>query len=124
MSEWTADELVQANREDLYISIPNEDGSLHAPTWIWMVEVDGQLYARSYNGSQGRWYTAAKRAGHGRAAFGTVDRAVTFTFPSDAALDAQIDEAYKIKYAGSPYLEGPLHEPMRSTTVKLIPSSD
>lgn len=55
MSAWTEDEIAQANKEDLYISAPNPDGSMHAPTWIWMVAVDGELYCRSYNGPSGRW---------------------------------------------------------------------
>ena len=121
---WTDDELRQAAREDLYISAPNEDGSLHAPTWIWMVEVDGDLYCRSYSGKNGRWYAAAKRAGRGRAKFCDVDRAVRFEFLSDATLDEKIDEAYRTKYAGSPYLSGPLSEPMHSTTVKLTPTEE
>lgn len=121
MAHWTKEELEQANKKDLYISAPSEDGTLHRPTWIWMVVVDGALYCRSYNGKNGKWYTAAKKAGHGRAKFDTTDRAVIFEFPSDEALNNQIDEAYKAKYAGSPYLDGPLSEPMRTTTVKLIP---
>lgn len=121
MSGWTEQELHEANSEDLHISAPNEDGSMHAPTWIWMVDVDGELYCRSYNGVNGRWYTAAKHAGHGRAKFGSVDKAVTFEFIDDEALNAAIDEAYKVKYAGSPYLDGPLSPTMRDATVKLIP---
>lgn len=121
---WTKEELAEANNEDLYISAPNNDGTMHAPTWIWMVEVEGELYCRSYNDRDGRWYTAAKNAGHGRTKFDSVDRAVSFEFPSNEALDVKIDEAYKQKYAGSPYLEGPLHNPMRSTTVRLVPQLD
>lgn len=121
---WSEQELKQANKEDLHISAPNADGTMHVPTWIWMVEVGGNLYCRSYNGKNGRWYMAAKQAGKGRAKFGSVDRAVTFEFISDEALDKQIDEAYKTKYAGSPYLDGPLSDPMRGTTVKLIPEGE
>ena len=87
MSRWTQQELLQANKEDLYISAPNEDGKMHAPTWVWMVEVDGNLYCRSYNGPKGSWYTASKRAGHGRAKFGNIDLAVTFDFLEDETLN-------------------------------------
>lgn len=124
MSTWTKQELAEANKEDLYISAPNEDGTMHAPTWIWVVETGGELYCRSYNGVNGRWYTAAKRTGHGRARFGDVDRAVTFEFISDEAINAAIDAAYQTKYAGSPYLDGPLSEPMHSATVRLVPSEE
>lgn len=122
MSSWTKEELAQAEKEDLYISAPNEDGTMHAPTWIWMVVVDGALYCRSYNGANGRWYTAAKRAGNGRAKFGTVDRPVSFEFVNDETVDTAVDEAYRVKYAGSPYLDGPFTPRMRSTTVRLMPS--
>ena len=121
ISRWTDKELRQANKEDLYISVPNEDGSMHAPTWIWMVEAGGELYCRSYNGPDGRWYTAAKRAGHGKAKFGSVERAVNFDFTVDEVTNKAIDAAYQTKYAGSPYLDGPLSEPMRSATVRLVP---
>lgn len=120
MTSWTNEELAEANREDLYISAPNEDGTMHAPTWIWMVEADGELYCRSYNGTSGRWYTAAKRAGHGHVRFGNVEKDVVFEFVDDAVVETAVDEAYKRKYAGSPYLDGPLSEPMRSTTVRLV----
>ena len=121
MAKWSEQEIAEANKEDLHISAPNEDGSMHSPTWIWMVEVKGDLYCRSYNGVEGRWYTAVKRAGNGRAKFGSVDRAVAFEFINDEDINAAIDEAYKIKYAGSPYLDGPLSETMRNATVKLVP---
>lgn len=121
MTNWTKQELDEANKEDLYIAAPNEDGTMHTPTWIWMVEVNGDLYCRSYNGVNGTWFTAAKRAGHGRAKFGAVDRAVNFEFIDDTEVNAAIDEAYKVKYAGSPYLDGPLSERMQRATVKLVP---
>ena len=121
MAAWTEEEISEANKEDLYISAPNEDGTEHAPTWIWMVVVDGELYCRSYNGQSGSWYTAVKRTGNGHAKFGSVNRAVAFEFINDENVNAAIDDAYKIKYAGSPYLDGPLSETMRSATVKLVP---
>jgi hypothetical protein len=115
---WTDEELAVANKEDIYIAAPNEDGTMHAPTWIWVVVADGNLYMRSYNGKNGRWYSAAKRAGHGQVTFGDIKKDVDF---EDPVIDVKVDEAYKQKYAGSPYLEGALSEPMRSATVKLAP---
>ncbi len=124
MSDWTEQELAEANKEDLYIAAPNEDGSMHAPTWIWMVEAGGELYCRSYNGKSGRWYTAARRAGQGHVRFGSVEKDVRFDFVDDEAINRAIDESYQRKYAGSPYLDGPLSEPMRSATVRLLPREE
>ncbi len=118
---WTDEELAVANKEDIHIAAPNEDGTMHAPTWIWVVVADGNLYVRSYNGKTGRWYLAAKRAGHGQVTFGDITKDVNFEFIDDPMIDAKVDEAYKQKYAGSLYLDGPLSEPMRSTTVRLVP---
>ena len=118
---WTDEELAVANKEDIRIAAPNEDGTMHAPTWIWVVVADGNLYVRSYNGKTGRWYLAAKRAGHGQVTFGDITKDVNFEFIDDPMIDAKVDEAYKQKYAGSLYLDGPLSEPMRSTTVRLVP---
>ena len=118
---WTDEELTVANKEDIHIAAPNEDGTMHAPTWIWVVVADGNLYVRSYNGKNGRWYSAAKRSGHGQVTFGAIAKDVDFEFINDPEIDAKVDDAYKQKYAGSPYLEGPLNEPMRSTTVRLVP---
>lgn len=37
-------------------------------------------------------------------------------------VDTAVDEAYRVKYAGSPYLDGPFTLRMRATTVRLMPS--
>lgn len=117
---WTPQQLTEAAKEDVYIAVPNPDGTLHAPTWIWLVAVDGELYVRSYNGVRGRWYTAARREGRARVRFGSVKQDVTLEFPDDEALNQKIDAAYQAKYAGSPYVDGPVNEPMRSATVRLV----
>lgn len=39
MSAWTTEELAAVDKDDnLYISIPNADGTMHKPTWIWIVQ--------------------------------------------------------------------------------------
>ena len=71
------------------------------PTWIWSVVVDGRLFVRAYNGTDGRWYRSAiaQRAGRIDAAGATHD--VAFA-PADPGLADRIDQAYEEKYAGSP----------------------
>lgn len=118
---WTDEELAVANKEDIHIAAPNEDGTMHAPTWIWVVVVDGNLYVRSYNGKNGSWYSAAKRVGYGQVTVGDITKDVDFEFIDDPMIDTKVNEAYKQKYADSPYVDGLLGEPMQSTTVKLVP---
>lgn len=118
---WTTEQLSEAAREDIYISMPNPDGTWHAPTWIWVAVADGDLYIRSYNGKNGRWYAAAVREGRARVRFGSVEADVKLEFVGDdEAINQKVDAAYQEKYAGSPYVGGPVSEPMRSTTIRLV----
>ena len=57
---WTKDELKVIDKEDaLYISIPNNDGTMHKPTYIWGVSANGAFYARGASGVDIKWYKAA-----------------------------------------------------------------
>jgi hypothetical protein len=50
---WSNDELAMiVKHDDLKVSPYREDGSTYGtPTWIWAVEIDGELYVRAYNGT-------------------------------------------------------------------------
>jgi len=119
---WSSDELQSiARTDDLHISPFREDGETYGtPTWIWSVVVDGDLYVRGYNGQQSRWYQAAlsRRAGRIRAAGMTKE--VVFE-PADDPINDRIDEAYRAKYGGSPYLSPMIGEGARSATVRVTP---
>lgn len=113
------DRIVQA--DDLHIAPLREDGKTPGtPTWIWCVQVDGELYVRAYNGTASRWYQAAvkRRAGLIKAAGMTLD--VAFE-PVSGAIDDAIDDAYKAKYQASPYLRPMISERARAATVKVVP---
>ena len=60
----------------------------------------------------------AERAGRIRAAGMTKD--VVFK-PADGPINDRIDEAYRAKYAGSPYLSQMISTRARSATVRVIP---
>lgn len=68
MNTWPKDELRQiAESDDLHIAPFRENGRTYGTlTWIWSVVVDGELYARGYNGEKSRWYQAAIRLKAGR----------------------------------------------------------
>ena len=119
---WSPNELQSiARTDDFHISPLREDGKTYGtPTWIWSVVVDGDLYVRGYNGQQSRWYQAAlaQRAGRIRAAGMTKD--VVFE-PAGGPINNRIDEAYRTKYGGSPYLSAMIGKRARSATVRVTP---
>jgi hypothetical protein len=69
----------------------------------WSVAVDDALYVRGYNGQNSRWYQAAVRQKAGRIITAGVTKEVTFE-PVDGPINNRIDDAYRAKYHGSPYL--------------------
>lgn len=122
MSTWTKEELRKiAETDDLHISPYREDGKTYGtPTWIWSVVVGDDLYLRAYNGKNSRWYEAALRQKAGRITAAGITKEVTFE-PMNGEKDALIDDAYKAKYKGSPYLPPMIASGPRSATVKIVP---
>jgi hypothetical protein len=122
MSTWLEDELRRiAEADDLHISPFREDGTTYGtPTWVWAVAVDGALYVRAYSGQSSRWYRAAVRQKAGRITAAGLMRDVTFE-PVDGPVNDRIDDAYRAKYRGSPYLAPMIGARARSATVKVVP---
>ena len=123
MESWNKDELRRlADTDDLHIAPFREDGVTYGtPTWIWSVVVDGNLFARAYNGTASSWYKAALRQKAGRITAGGIKRDVRFT-RADDTLATRIDEAYKAKYASSPYLAPMIGNKARAATVVILPA--
>src|SRR5579863_9722739 len=121
MSDWTKAELRKiAVADDLHISPLREDGRTYGtPTWIWSVVVDGGLYVRGYNGEKSRWYQAAIRQKAGRITAAGMTKDVCFE-PVGGAVNHHIDEAYRQKYAKSPYLAPMIGERARAATVRIM----
>jgi len=122
VNSWPEDELARiAEADDLHIAPFREDGTTYGtPTWIWSVAVDGELYVRAYNGTSSRWYRAAlaQKAGRITAAGMTIE--VTLE-PAEGPVNDRIDEAYRAKYHGSPYLAPMVGPRARAATVKVTP---
>ena len=123
MSSWN-DELRRIGEtDDLHISPFRDDGKTYGtPTWIWSVVVDGELYVRAYNGKESGWYKAAVRQKAGRITAADITKEVTFE-PVDGEINERIDDAYRTKYAGSPYLRPMISERARAATVRVVPRS-
>ena len=122
MTTWPREELRRiAEADDLHISPFREDGVTYGtPTWIWSVVVDDALYVRSYNGQNSRWYQAAVRQKAGRITVAGMTKEVTFE-PVNGAINDRIDDAYRTKYQGSPYLSPMVGARARAATVKVTP---
>ena len=120
--KWKPEELRRiADTDDLHISPFREDDVTYGtPTWIWSVVVDDGLYVRGYNGQQSRWYQAAIRQKAGRIRAAGMTKAVMFE-PVDGPMNDRIDDAYRAKYADSPYLEPMISAGARSATVRVVP---
>ncbi|MCW5577323.1 MAG: DUF2255 family protein [Dokdonella sp.] len=111
-----------AASDDLHIAPFRDDGITHGtPTWIWSVVVDGALYVRAYNGTRSRWYQAALRQKAGRISAAGTTQDVAFA-PVDGAINDRIDEAYRTKYRGSPYLAPMIGQRARAATIRISPA--
>ncbi len=119
---FTAEELERiAEADDLHISPFRDDGITYGtPTWIWSVAVGGDLYVRAYNGQNSRWYGAVLRQKAGRITAAGMTKEVSFE-PVQGPVNDRIDEAYRAKYKGSPYLAPMIGARARAATVKVTP---
>ena len=126
MIAWPKEELRKiAEADDLHIAPFREDGKTYGtPTWIWSVAVDDALYVRGYNGQNSRWYQAAVRQKAGRIVAAGMTKEVVFgpvDEPVQNRIQDRVDEAYRAKYHGSPYLKPMIGSRARSATVKIMP---
>ena len=122
MGTWSKDELRRiAEADDLHISPFRGDGVTYGtPTWIWSVAVDDALYVRAYNGQKSRWYQSAVRQKAGRITSAGMTKEVSFE-PVEGPINDLVDDAYRAKYRGSPYLSPMIGPRARSATVRVMP---
>jgi len=118
--KWDRGQLAEiVQKDDLHVAPLRDDGvTFGTPTWIWCVEVQGELYVRAYHGPGSAWFRAAsrQRAGRIEAAGGTFE--VNFE-AADPELSNAIDQAYRQKYSGSPYLVSMTSALSRAATVRI-----
>ena len=122
MKTWSHDELQRiVESDDLHISPFREDGETYGtPTWLWCVSVDDALCVRGYNGQDSRWYQAAMRQKAGRITAAGMTKQVSFE-PINGPIHDRIDDAYRAKYRGSPYLNPMISIRARAATIKILP---
>lgn len=122
MSGWIKDEIEKITKSnDLHISPFRDDGKTYGtPTWIWSVVVSDDLFVRAYNGKNSSWHKSAMKQKAGRITAAGITKEVNFE-PVDGNINESIDDAYKEKYKGSPYLKPMIGDRARSATVKVTP---
>ncbi|WP_457153581.1 DUF2255 family protein [Mesorhizobium sp. P5_C1] len=118
---WPKDELGRiAATDDLHIAPLRDDRvTFGTPTWIWSVVTEGELYVRGYNGQKSRWYQAAIKQKAGRITAAGMTRDVTFE-AVEGPVNDRIDDAYRAKYAASPYLAPMISARARAATVRIL----
>ena len=105
---------------DFHIAPYREDGETFGTlTWIWVVEVEGSLYVRAYNGVNSRWYKSALSQKAGKIKSNGTEFKVQFQ-PISGEINDEIDAAYKAKYNGSPYLQSMISDRAKAATVKVF----
>lgn len=119
---WTPQDIAAiAASDDLHIAPFRADGkTTGTPTWIWSVVVDDQLYVRAYNGRNSRWFKSAMAQKAGQITAAGATRDVAFA-PVEGAVSDRIDDAYRAKYAASPYLGAMIGARAREATVRITP---
>lgn len=124
MTTWTSDELNRIGAaEELEIASLRADGTLRKMRIIWVVRVDDALYVRSVNGRDSGWFRGVLTRHEGSVRAGGVAKDVSFVEEADAALNDQIDAAYRAKYRRQPveYVNACVTPQARSATIKLVP---
>lgn len=109
-----------ASSDDLHIAPFRADGKTYGtPTWIWNVAVENELFVRAYNGKNSRWYQSAIQQKAGK--IEAIGKKFEVAFePVNGKINDAIDEAYRKKYSGSPYLNAMISERARSATVRVV----
>lgn len=122
MPDWNPTELARiASAREIEVSSLREDGALTKPVTVWAVRVEDEIYVRSVRGEEGAWFKAAEQRHEGRIEADLTAVDVAFE-DVPHHLDAEIDDAYKLKYG---YPSGPVDsitsEAAKATTIRVVP---
>lgn len=119
---WTSAELERiASADELRIAPVRGDGTPGRAVPIWVVRVGDELYVRSWRGSDGGWFRAARASHAGHVSAGGVEKDVELPDADERTGDA-VDAAYRQKYGHySQYVEPMVSPQARATTLRLVP---
>ncbi len=107
--------------DDFHIAPYRADGKTFGTlTWIWVVEVNGSLYVRAYNGKASRWFKSAISQKLGKIKAIGKEFKVAFDIVT-GDINGLIDQAYKEKYGSSPYLNAMITQSSKDATIQVLP---
>lgn len=93
---------------------------------IWMVNVDGRIFARSWNKSKRSWFTAILETGHGEIEYdGKTIQVTGEKVPANSTVHVLIDKAYLHRFhqpENIVYAEGITQDEYRDYTIELTPA--
>lgn len=107
MSAFTADELAHLHDvKEIRIAPARDDGSLWPGRLIWVLVVDGRVFARSWKGPHAEWFERAMATARAHITVEEDDSGfgadVSLHPDDDSATAAEIDAEFLRKY-GDPY---------------------
>jgi hypothetical protein len=120
MAIWANEELRKLPERTTCRALPRRRRDLRHTDWIWSVAVGDARYVRGDNGTNSRWYQAALRQKTGRIIAAGMTKEVNFEQVKGPINDS-IDDAYRSKYGGSPYLKPMIGARARAATIKVMP---
>lgn len=129
MTTWTIEQLDQiGGAHEVRIAGRRPDGSLRKPVIVWLVRRGDDIYTRSVNGPEAGWFRDTRPRHEGRISAGALNANVDFVDvgndPRDDALQADIDEAYRVKYGRNSSPVAAITSPLaQSTTLRLLPQT-
>jgi hypothetical protein len=88
---------------------------------IWVVVADGEVFVRSWRGTEGRWYRDLAAGGPAMLEFAGRRLAVQAIPASDAAAVARATREYLRKYRPSPHAQEMVRTQILPTTLRLEP---
>ena len=124
MAGWTAEQLsFLRDVVEVRIAPLQADGTPWPGRLIWVLEVGGRVWARSWKGANAQWYRRARETDRARLTTddGAFDATVELRPDQDAETAAAIDAEFLRKY-GEPYAKE-MNLPLAAqTTVELLPA--
>jgi len=122
MTAWTDYQLdALSGAIEIHLKPRKDNKSLGEATTLWVVAVGNDLYVRAVEGPDSKWFREALHNDRGRITGAGVEEDVVFEQPDDS-LRAEIDAAYRLKYARYPdeYLGPVLTDDAAAATLRLV----
>ncbi len=120
MRQWSTAELTRLREVDeIRITPAPSEESVHPGRLIWVLEIHGRVFVRSWKGRDAAWYRQSLQTHRARIAAEGIDVDVVLQESHDA--DDEVDAAFLAKYPRDYAVQMNMPEP-RETTLELLPA--